>query len=310
MRHKWKKLISYYKPYKGLFFSDLFFAVMGAGISLAIPLIVRYITNVVVYLPGDEPFRMILKLGILMGFMALAEWFCNYFITYFGHMMGTKIEHDMRNDVFSHYQKLSFHFFDNQKVGQLLSRITTDLFDISELLHHGPEDLVLSVIKIVGSFVILYRVNGRLTLITFAFVPVMLAYGLFFNTRLKKAYKANKARIADVNTQIKDSLSGIRVVKSFGNEELEMEKFREGNGRFVESRKRSYWYMAWFHSVLNALTTLVTVVTLVACAYFITVGEVTVADLVTYLLYISNFTEPVKKLTNFMEQFQNGWSGY
>lgn len=310
MRHKWKKLISYYKPYKGLFFSDLFFAVMGAGISLAIPLIVRYITNVVVYLPGDEPFRMILKLGILMGFMALAEWFCNYFITYFGHMMGTKIEHDMRNDVFSHYQKLSFHFFDNQKVGQLLSRITTDLFDISELLHHGPEDLVLSVIKIVGSFVILYRVNGRLTLITFAFVPVMLAYGLFFNTRLKKAYKANKARIADVNTQIEDSLSGIRVVKSFGNEELEMEKFREGNGRFVESRKRSYWYMAWFHSVLNALTTLVTVVTLVAGAYFITVGEVTVADLVTYLLYISNFTEPVKKLTNFMEQFQNGWSGY
>ncbi|MDO5344376.1 MAG: ABC transporter ATP-binding protein [Lachnospiraceae bacterium] len=310
MRHKWKKLISYYRPYKGLFFLDLLFAVTGAGISLAIPLIVRYITNVVVYLPGDEPFRMILKLGILMSVMALVEWFCNYFITYFGHMMGTRIEHDMRNDVFSHYQKLSFHFFDNQKVGQLLSRITTDLFDISELLHHGPEDLVLSLIKIIGSFVILFQVNRALTLITFAFVPVMLIYGLFFNTRLKTAYKGNKARIADVNTQIEDSLSGIRVVKSFGNEELEMEKFREGNGRFVESRRRSYWYMAWFHSVLNALTTLVTVVTLVAGAYFITMGRATVADLVTYLLYISNFTEPVKKLTNFMEQFQNGWSGY
>lgn len=310
MEHKWKKLISYYKPYRGLFLADTVFAIAGAGISLAIPLIVRYITNQVVYLPGGEAFRMILKLGLLLVAMALTECLCNFFITYYGHMMGTKIEHDMRNDVFSHYQKLSFHFFDNQKVGQLLSRITTDLFDISELLHHGPEDVIISLIKLVGSFVILICINPWLTLITFAFIPVMLAYAVFFNGKMQRAYKANKARIADVNTQIEDSLSGIRAVKSFGNEQMELDKFREGNGRFVESRRRSYWYMACFHSVISAMTTMVTVAVLVAGAYFIMKGSLQVADLVTYLLYINNFTEPIKKLMNFTEQFQNGWSGY
>lgn len=310
MEHKWKKLISYYRPYWGLLLADLLFAVTGAGISLALPLIVRYITNEVVYLPGDASFRMILRLGVLMVGLVLVEWMCNFFITYYGHMMGTKMEHDMRNDIFSHYQKLSFHFYDNQKVGQLLSRVTTDLFDISELLHHGPEDLVISVIKLVGSFIILVRIHVPLTLITFAFVPVMLVYSLFFNTRLRRDYKANKARIADVNTQIEDSLSGIRTVKSFGNEEMELDKFREGNERFVKSRRRSYWYMAWFNSVLTAMTTMVTIVVLIAGAWFITSGQAQVTDLVTYLLYVNNFTEPVKKLMNFMEQFQSGWSGY
>ena len=225
-------------------------------------------------------------------------------------MMGTKIEHDMRNDIFSHYQKLSFHFYDNQKVGQLLSRITTDLFDISELLHHGPEDLITSLIKLIGSFVILLQIHPALTLITFAFVPVMFLYAWFFRIKMKNAFKANKARIADINTQIEDSLSGIRAVKSFGNEEMELDKFRLGNEKFVESRKLSYRYMAWFNSVMNALTTLVTIVVLVAGAYFITLKKVEITDLVTYLLYINSFTEPVKKLVNFMEQFQNGWSGY
>ena len=310
MKHKWKKLISYYIPYKGLFLLDLLFAVTGAGVSLAIPLIVRYITNEVVYLPGNEPFRMIVKLGALLVMLALLECCCNFFITYYGHVMGARMEHDMRNDIFAHYQKLSFRFYDNQKVGQLLSRITTDLFDISELLHHGPEDVTISVIKLVGSFVILVRINSTLTLLTFAFIPLMAAYAMIFNGRLHRAYRANKARIADVNTQIEDSLSGIRAVKSFGNETMEMEKFRAGNQRFVESRKKSYWNMAWFHSVLSAMTTMVTVVVLVGGAYFITKGQVAVADLVTYLLYINNFTEPVKKLMNFTEQFQSGWSGY
>lgn len=310
MEHRWKRLISYYKPYKGLFLLDLLLAVVGAGVTLAIPLIVRYITNQVVYFPGNEPFRMIVKMWILMVALALVEWGCNFFIAYCGHMMGARIEHDMRNDIFGHYQKLSFHFYDNQKVGQLLSRVTTDLFDISELLHHGPEDVTISAIKQVGSFVILLQINVNLTMLTYDFHPVMLVYELLFNQRLHRAYRANKARIADVNTQIEDSLSGIRTVKSFGNEEIEMEKFRSGNERFVESRRKSYWNMAWFHSVLTAMTTLVTVVVLVGGAYFITVGQVEVADLVTYLLYINNFTEPVKKLMNFTEQFQSGWSGY
>ena len=307
MEHKWKRLISYYRPYRGLFFSDMVFAILGAAVTLAIPLIVRYITTTVVLLPGEEALQIILKLGAAM--VAL-ECFCNFYIAYYGHIMGAKIEHDMRNEIFEHYQKLSFTFFDNQKVGQLLSRITSDLFDISELLHHGPEDVTISLIKFIGSFLILVNINGTLTVITFAFIPVIAIYAFLLNRRMKHAFKTNRARIADINGQIEDSLSGVRAVKSFGNEEIEIEKFHEGNERFVESKRRSYWYMGLYNSGLGALTTLVTIVVLVAGASLMTGGEMKVADLVTFLLYINNFTDPIKKLINFTEQFQNGYSGY
>lgn len=310
MEHKWKRLAGYYRPYRGLFFADLLFALLGAGVSLGIPLIVRYITTNVIILPGNEALQIIAKLGVVMLAMVALECYCNFFIAYYGHIMGAKIEHDMRNEIFEHYQKLSFTFFDNQKVGQLLSRVTTDLFDISELLHHGPEDVVISVIKFVGSFVILSQINLTLTLITFAFVPVIAVYAFVLNKKMKVAFKTNRARIADINSQIEDSLSGVRVVKSFGNETIEMEKFRSGNERFVESKRRSYWYMGWYNSGLGALTTLVSIVVLVAGTALITTQRMAVADLVTFLLYINNFTEPVKKLINFTEQFQNGYTGY
>ena len=307
MEHKWKRLISYYRPYRGLFFSDMVFAILGAAVTLAIPLIVRYITTTVVLLPGEEALQIILRLGAAM--VAL-ECFCNFYIAYYGHIMGAKIEHDMRNEIFEHYQKLSFTFFDNQKVGQLLSRITSDLFDISELLHHGPEDVTISLIKFIGSFLILVNINGTLTVITFAFIPVIAVYAFLLNRRMKHAFKTNRARIADINGQIEDSLSGVRAVKSFGNEAIEIEKFHEGNERFVESKRKSYWYMGLYNSGLGALTTLVTIVVLVAGASLMTGGRMKVADLVTFLLYINNFTDPIKKLINFTEQFQNGYSGY
>ena len=310
MEHKWKRLAGYYRPYRVLFFADLLFAVLGAGVSLGIPLIVRYITTNVIILPGNEALQIIAKLGAVMLAMVALECYCNFFIAYYGHIMGAKIEHDMRNEIFEHYQKLSFTFFDNQKVGQLLSRVTTDLFDISELLHHGPEDVVISVIKFVGSFVILSQINLTLTLITFAFIPVIAVYAFVLNKKMKVAFKTNRARIADINSQIEDSLSGVRAVKSFGNETIEMEKFRSGNERFVESKRRSYWYMGWYNSGLGALTTLVSIVVLVAGTALITTQRMAVADLVTFLLYINNFTEPVKKLINFTEQFQNGYTGY
>lgn len=310
MEHKWKRLAGYYRPYRVLFFADLLFAVLGAGVSLGIPLIVRYITTNVTILPGNEALQIIAKLGAVMLAMVALECYCNFFIAYYGHIMGAKIEHDMRNEIFEHYQKLSFTFFDNQKVGQLLSRVTTDLFDISELLHHGPEDVVISVIKFVGSFVILSQINLTLTLITFAFVPVIAIYAFVLNKKMKVAFKTNRARIADINSQIEDSLSGVRAVKSFGNETIEMEKFRSGNERFVESKRRSYWYMGWYNSGLGALTTLVSIVVLIAGTALITTQRMAVADLVTFLLYINNFTEPVKKLINFTEQFQNGYTGY
>ena len=310
MKHKWKRLVGYYGAYKGLFFSDMFFAVLGAGVTLAIPLIVRYITTNVIMLPGNEALQTILKLGAVMVGLVALEGFCNFYIAYFGHMMGARIEHDMRNEIFSHYQKLSFAFYDNKKVGQLLSRVTCDLFDISELLHHGPEDVVISLIKFIGSFLILCNINVSLTLVAFAFLPVIVAYAFYFNKKMKRAFKKNRARIADINSQIEDSLSGIRAVKSFSNEAIEMNKFRKGNDQFVESKRNSYWYMAWYHSGLGALTTLVTIVVLVAGAGMITGAKMDVADLVTFLLYINNFTEPIKKLINFTEQFQNGYSGY
>ncbi len=310
MQHKWKRLISYYRPYRGLFFSDMVFAILGAAVTLAIPLIVRYITTTVVLLPGEEALQIILRLGAAMVAMVALECFCNFYIAYYGHIMGAKIEHDMRNEIFEHYQKLSFTFFDNQKVGQLLSRITSDLFDISELLHHGPEDVTISFIKFIGSFLILVNINGTLTVITFAFIPVIAVYAFLLNRRMKHAFKTNRARIADINGQIEDSLSGVRAVKSFGNEAIEIEKFHEGNERFVESKRKSYWYMGLYNSGLGALTTLVTIVVLVAGASLMTGGRMKVADLVTFLLYINNFTDPIKKLINFTEQFQNGYSGY
>lgn len=310
MKEKLKKLIAYYKPYKLLFYSDLFFAVLGAGVTLVIPLIVRYITNQVVYYEPPEARQAILMLGAVMIALVLLEFGCNYYIAYFGHMMGARMEADMRSDIFGHYQKLTFAFYDNQKVGHLLSRITSDLFDISELLHHGPEDVLISVIKIAGSFIILVNVNARLTIVAFAFVPAMLLFAVYYNKKMKRAFSRNRAKIADINSQIEDSLAGIRVVKSFANEKEEMKKFNQGNNNFVEAKKTSYLYMGMYHSGLNALTTLVTVGVLVAGGSYLTAGSVNVSDLITFLLYINNFTEPVKKLVNSAEQFQNGYTGF
>lgn len=310
MEHKLRKLAGYYKPYKGMFFSDMFFAMLGAVITLTIPLLVRYITGTVVNFPLSQATKVIFQLGAAMIAMVLVEGFCNYYIAYYGHMMGARIEYDMRNEIFGHYQKLSFAFFDNQKVGHLLSRITSDLFDITELLHHGPEDVVISVIKLVGAFVILVMINLKLSLVAIGIVAVMLIYAIILNRRMKSAFRENRARIADINSQIEDSLSGIRVVKSFSNEQTEMDKFRRGNDRFVAAKRRSYQYMGVYNSGMGAFSTLITVGSLIVGAYLMTTGELNAADLVTFLLYISNFTEPVKKLVNFTEQFQNGYSGY
>lgn len=307
---KWKKFISYYKPYKKIFISDMFFACMGAAVTLIIPLIIRYITSDVIYREASESLKTILILTGIMILLIILEWYCNFFIAYYGHMMGAKMEYNMRNEIFAHYQKLSFSFFDNQKVGQLMSRVTNDLFEISELFHHGPEDIVISIIKLLGSFIILLSINWRLALTAFAIVPIMLLYAFYFNIKMKQAFVKNRARIADINAQIEDNLSGIRVVKSFANEEIEMDKFKIGNNRFVESKKESYKYMGLYNSGLGAFTTLISVLVIAVGAIFITVNVISITDLVTFLLYINNFTEPIKKLISFTEQFQNGASGY
>lgn len=307
---KWQRFFSYYKPYKGLFFADMFFAILGAAVTLIIPLIIRYITGTVIHYQPDKALAVILKLALLMVGLVLLEAFCNFFIAYQGHIMGAKMEYDMRNEIFAHYQRLSFNFFDDQKVGQLMSRVTNDLFEISELFHHGPEDIVISLIKFIGSFTILASINVKLTLVAFAMIPFMFIYAYYFNKKMKQAFKKNRARIADINANIEDNLSGIRVVKSFANEEAEMEKFREGNSHFVETKRSSYLYMGGFHSGLGAFMTMINIIVIVAGAMFITNGIVDVTALITFLLYVNNYTEPVRKLINFTETFQNGISGY
>lgn len=305
-----KELAGYYKPYLKVFFADLFFAVLGAGTALVVPLLVRYITNDVIKKESSQAMKIILAIGAIMLFLVLLEAFCNFFIAYYGHIMGARIEYDMRSEIFGHFQKLSFSFFDNQKVGQLMSRITNDLFEISELLHHGPEDIMISIIKIIGSFIILVQIDWKLTILSFSMIPFMVIYASIFNKKMKKAFKKNRVKIAEINSQIEDNLSGIRVVKSFANEDMEMDKFLVGNDGFFNAKRDSYKYMGGFHAGLGAFTTLITILVLVGGAMFATTGEVNVSDLVTFVLYIGIFTEPVRKLINFSETFLNGYSGY
>jgi ATP-binding cassette subfamily B protein len=310
MKENLKKLAKYYKPYLGTFIIDMILAMMSAAVALVIPLVVRYITSKVAYMPAYEASKAIFTIVVILFVLVLVQWGCNYYISNYGHVMGAKIEYDMRAEIFNHYQKLSYSFYDDQKVGQLLSRITSDLFDITELLHHGPENITISLIKIVGALVILSTIDVRLTLTAFVLVPVMLVFAYFLNKKMKRAFKRNRIRIGEINAQIEDNLSGIRVVKSFANEDIECGKFKKGNDLFLESKKDSYHYMGMYNAGLTAFTTMINVIVIAVGGIGITRGWVNITDFVTFLLYINIFTEPVKVLIDFTEQFQNGYSGY
>lgn len=310
MKENLKKLVRYYKPYLGTFILDMILAMMSAAVALVIPLVVRFITSKVAYMSADEALKNITIIVIVLFILVLIQWGCNYYISNYGHVMGAKIEYDMRAEIFNHYQKLSYSFYDDQKVGQLLSRITSDLFDITELLHHGPENITISLIKIVGALCILSSIDLRLTLAAFILVPVMLVFAYFLNKRMKTAFKRNRVRIGEINAQIEDNLSGIRVVKSFANEDIECEKFKKGNDAFLEAKRNSYHYMGTYNAGLTAFTTMINVIVIAVGGAGITKGWVNLTDFVTFLLYINIFTEPVKVLIDFTEQFQNGYSGY
>lgn len=305
-----KKMLSYYKPYRGIFWADMFFAALSAGIALALPLVIRYVTSTLIYLDTVEIMHQIKIIAVILLVMVAVDCYSKFFISNYGHVMGAKIEYNMRAEIFDHFQKLSFSFYDNQKVGQLMSRITTDLFDITELMHHGPENIILSVIKIVGALVILIGINPMLALAAFIVLPVMFAFAYFLNKKMRRAFKQNRVKIAEINGQIEDNLSGIRVVKSFANEQIENEKFKVGNDGFLSAKKNSYHYMGSFHAGLGAFTTLIQVNVILAGTFLIARGRVNVSDFVTFLLYISVFTEPVRTLIDFTEQFQNGYTGF
>ena len=288
----------------------MFFATLSAAVALTIPLVVRYVTSTLIYLPADEIIRQITYIGIGLVVLLAIDCYSRFFIGNYGHVMGAKMEYDMRAELFGHMQKLSFSFYDDAKVGQLMSRITSDLFDITELLHHGPENIILSVLKITGAFVILVSINGWLALAAFAVPPFMFAFALILTNKMRRAFRANSVTIADINAQIEDNLSGIRVVKSFANEDIENEKFRVGNDGFLAAKKNSYHYMGSFQAGVGVFTTMIQVSVILVGTVLIAHGRVDMTDLVTFLLYIGVFTDPIRTLVDFTEQFQNGYTGF
>jgi ATP-binding cassette, subfamily B, bacterial len=305
-----RKFLSYYKPYKGLFLADMACALIVAAITLALPLCARYVTKDI--LEGGAPDRLnqIALMGAMMVALVGVHTVCIMFIDYQGHFMGAKMERDMRHELFEHYQKLSFRFYDEQTTGQLMTRMTNDTFAMSELYHHGPEDIVVTVLTVIGAFVILVKVNVALTLIVFLFVPVMAIHALYFNRQLNRAMRTSKDRVGDVNAQLEDTLAGVRVVKSFTNEEVEARKFASANARFLASRRIEYKGYTYFSSGLIAFGQLITIAVVVFGAAAIVRAELDLADLTTYLLCIAILIEPIQKLVNFGRLYQEGMTGF
>ena len=310
MKKNLKKMFGYYKPYMHIFWADMFFALLSALVALTIPLVVRYVTNVLVYLPREQMLKRLLYIAVFLAALLLIDLFSRFFIGNYGHVMGAKMEYDMRAEIFAHMQKLSFAFYDDAKVGQLMSRITSDLFDITELLHHGPENIILSILKIAGALVILVNIHASLALAAFIVLPLMFVFAFVLNKKMRAAFKRNREKIADINAQIEDNLSGIRVVKSFANEDMENRKFKVGNDGFLDAKKDSYRYMGSFQAGVGVFTTLIQVNVILIGGVMIAYGNMQITDLVTFLLYIGVFTEPIKTLVDFTEQFQNGYSGF
>lgn len=310
MQSNLKKMLGYYKPYMKIFWADMLFAGLSAMVALAIPLVVRYVTSTLIYMEPDIILNRVIYIGIFLAVLLLIDLYSKYFIGNYGHVMGAKMEYDMRAEIFGHMQKLSFSFYDDAKVGQLMSRITADLFDITELLHHGPENIILSVLKIAGAFVILININGWLALAAFIVLPFMFLFAFMLNKKMRSAFRRNREKIAEINAQIEDNLSGIRVVKSFANESIENRKFKIGNDGFLAAKKNSYKFMGSFQAGVGVFTTLIQVNVILAGSILIANKMIDVSDLITFLLYIGVFTEPIKTLVDFTEQFQNGYSGF
>lgn len=310
MNENLKKMFSYYKPYKGIFFADMFFATLSAAVALTIPLVVRYVTSTLIYKTTAEIVHQIVFIGIGLLLLLAVDCYSRFFIGNYGHVMGAKMEYDMRAELFAHLQKLSFSFYDDAKVGQLMSRVTSDLFDITELLHHGPENIILSLLKIAGALIILLNINGWLALAAFIVLPFMFWFALVLNKRMRAAFKSNRVKIAAINEQIEDNLSGIRVVKSFANEDIENEKFKIGNDGFLAAKKNSYHFMGIFQSGVGVFSTLIQVNVIIAGAILIAYSKINISDLITFLLYINVFTDPIRTLVDFTEQFQNGYTGF
>jgi ATP-binding cassette, subfamily B, bacterial len=306
-----RKFLSYYKPHLPLLAADLLCAVLVAATALALPLCANYVTKRLIELPQiPDAIGQIYIMGGLMLAMLAVQVFAIFFVDYQGHVMGAKIESAVRKELFEHCQKLSFSFYDRQRVGQLMSRITNDSLWLGELFHHGPEDLSIAALKFGGALVILAFIDPVLTALIAALTPFAVIYALHFNRRMNVALQASKERIASVNERVEDSLAGIRVVQSFANEQLEARRFAVENGRFLESRKDGYRSEAYFDVGTTTFAQLVTVMVIVVGAIRVLTADLSVADMLTFLLCVAVLVDPVQRLANFVRLWQEGYTGF
>ena len=304
-----KKFLPYYKKYTGWLVLDMFCACFTVLCELALPIIARNITDTGINNPAQLTLVYIGKIAVFYIILRLLDSAANYYMEAGGHIMGTKMETDMRRDMFSHLQKLPFSYYDNVKVGQLMSRITSDLFDIAEFSHHCPEQYLIASLKFIGSFIYLARINIKLTLIMFIPIPLLIVVSSKFKKRMRDAFKNRRHELGEINAQVEDTLLGIRVVKSFANEDVEREKFRKNNHTFFKVKRESYYSMAGFHTTVRLFDGLMYILVVCAGAIFIMQKKIAPADLTAYLLMVSTLLTSIRQIVQFSEQLQNGITG-
>ena len=304
-----RRVLPYFTRYKGILIFDLFCASMTTVCELVLPMLIRRVTNLAINDFASLTMAFVLKIGALYLLLRIIDVAANFFMANTGHVMGAKIETNMRSDLFAHLQKLSFNYFDNTKVGQIMSRITTDLFDVTEFAHHGPEEIFISTIKIIGSFTILSGVNFRLTLIVFSVIPLMVIAAIYFNLRLREQNRKQRVQIGEINAQVEDSLLGVRVVKSFANESIETEKFEHGNKLFLGLKRKYYLYMGGMDATNRLFDGTMNLLVLVVGSIFLIHGSIRPEDLVAYIMYVGTLIASIRQLVQFAEQFQRGMTG-
>ena len=302
-----KIFFSYYKPHLKLFIADMICAFLIAAIDVAFPMFSRYALDILI--PNGN-LRIFTFFIIILGGGYFLRWICNWFVNYWGHIFGNRIEQDMRRDVFSHLEKLPFSFYDTNRTGKIMARATTDLFEITELAHHGPEDFFIAILTIFGSFFLLLKIRWELAIIVIISMPIILFIVIFSRRNLSKTSKKVKETTAEINANLESSISGIRVTKGFVNEELENKNFDAMNKKYSHAKRIRFKYMAFFHSNIELCNNLLSLLVLAAGGYFIMKGKMTLPDLVAANLFIASFTAPIRKLTNFVEQFSTGMAGF
>ena len=305
-----KKFIRYYGPYKTVFFLDLICATLISLVDLAYPQILRTLTATLFTRDGNAILKALPPIALLLLIMYAAQSLCKYYVSYQGHMMGANMERDMRQQLFDHYEKLSFSYYDQNNSGQMMSKLVSDLFDISEFAHHGPENLFISLVKIVGSFVFLFLINWRLAIVLALLVLCMIFFSVRQNRRMQETFMENRKKIGDVNASLQDTLAGIRVVQSFANEDVERHKFEKSNHAFLLSKNDNYRCMGNFQGGNTFFQGLMYLVTLVYGGYLIASGLMKPADLAMYALYIGIFISPIQILVELTEMMQKGLSGF